>query len=232
MKDFDNIEDFLKFCKKNQKFCEENKKTMSDIYASIRLRSAGYTNLDGVDLTQIFKELDKLSTDNGISQYHKQYMSADNEDVMNAIVAKSSDNLKLFLRNNGYHIVELPKTRMLKDAVKEDKQKQDTATVLIGSPRLPKSIETIVKLSRSRAGTVENIPRSVTSPQSPKPRSMADSLRSMEGSRHGIYIDTPRSIQPRNRSTSVGSRSSLGSKSTLGSRSSLGSIASVSTIDA
>ena len=148
MRKFDSIEDFLVFCKNNKKFCEKNKKQMADIASAIYLTKAGYTNLEGVNVSEIYKELEHLSFANAIRGGNKDYLSVKNEDIMNSVIAAGSDELKRFLRNNGHIIVDLVKRPRLVPL----RQKEDADTMLIGSPQ-------VKNLQRARSDSGGNLLR-------------------------------------------------------------------------
>lgn len=205
MKEFSNIDEFLDFCKKNKKTCQQDRKKMADTAAMIYLTKAGYTNFDNVDLSEIYKELVDISRKSGIGGQNPLYLSAKNEDIMNGVIMFGSDKLKQFLRKNGYHIVEVIRHKTVKDLREEMKKKQDIETILLKSPRF----------TRSRAGTNEitrNRSNSRTVPLSPLtgvmylniPGNSENISRSSVASKNTIIPNENRS-----RSSSVASKSTL-----------------------
>lgn len=136
MKSFDNIEDFLDFCNNNKKFCQKNRQKMADIASTIYLKNAGYVNFTGVDATSIYKELNDISSKNGIGSGNPNYLSVRNEDIMNYVVENGSVALKKFLRDNGFFIVDVTKPKKLKDIVNV---KQDIDTILLKPQLIPRT---------------------------------------------------------------------------------------------
>jgi len=150
MKSFDNIEDFLDFCKNNKKFCQKNRQKMADIASTIYLKNAGYVNFTGVDVTSIYKELNDISSKNGIGSGNPDFLSVRNEDIMNYVVRDGSASLKKFLRDNGHFIVDVTKPKKLKDLINI---KQDIDTILLNPQLIPRSSTRVQLITPNKSTT-------------------------------------------------------------------------------
>ncbi len=166
MKEFDNIQDLLDNYKKT--IFKKDKKIYSEAAAKIYLKNAGYTNFDNIDINAIYRELNDISFKNGIRGENSQYLSVKNEDIMNSVIANGSEQLKKFLSNNGYFIIEVPQITRLKDLSLKKNSSRDT--VLLGS----------LKENMSR-------PRSSTNLR----RSRSDSFKLLEDKRRSGHLDVP-----------------------------------------
>lgn len=111
-------QDFVDFCNKHKIICKANKKTIGLFLSRILLQNAGYKKfpLNPYTSYEIYLELHQASLKNNIKSENINYLSADNQDIMNFVVLYGSKDLKKFLQNNGYHIIEVPRQRKFKDS--------------------------------------------------------------------------------------------------------------------